>query len=188
MSVAPGGCSTILWSYRISLFGPAPPPLAHRFREAPVSDTGVARRVCQVLRPRATRRQPRRRFKESADADYLHLVATQIAKPKEIPPPGPGDLGFRTIFSDDLRDKHTNTLVGQHTAGSVCSSGRTRTCGCATTGFILPKGELIAEVLSNEDPVWTAAILGGTDNYDNARGQIEGKYIAGTGPPKPPNP
>jgi hypothetical protein len=113
----------------------------------------------------------------------LHLVATQIAPPKVIPPgAGPNDLGLRSIFSDDLRDKHTNDLVGQHTGECVLVRKNPNMWLCHA-GFILPEGELIAELLSNEDPVWTAAILGGTDDYDNARGQIEGKYIAGTGPP-----
>jgi hypothetical protein len=112
----------------------------------------------------------------------LHLVATQIAPPKEIPPGGPNNLGLRTIFSDDLRDKNTNALVGQHTGECVLVRENPNMWLCHA-GFILPNGELIAEVLSNEDPVLTAAILGGTDNYDNARGQIEGKYIADTGPP-----
>jgi hypothetical protein len=71
------------------------------------------------------------------------------------------------------------------TPESVCSSARTRTCGCAHAGFILQKGELIAEVLSDEAPKWTSAILGGTDDYDKVRGQIRGEYIPGTGPPSP---
>lgn len=28
---------------------------------------------------------------------------------------GPTDLGVRSVFSDDLRDKNTNALIGQHT-------------------------------------------------------------------------
>ena len=52
-------------------------------------------------------------------------------------------------------------------------------------GFILPKGELIAEVLSGEVSKWKAAILGGTRAYENARGQINGRYIPDTGPPGP---
>jgi hypothetical protein len=62
----------------------------------------------------------------------LNLVATAIAPGKLIPPPAGAatDLGTRWIFSDDLRDKNTNALVGQHT-GEWCLSG-SRTCGCAT--------------------------------------------------------
>ena len=114
--------------------------------------------------------------------ETLHLVATQIAAPTTLPAPGPTHLGARSVFSDDLHDKNTNALVGQHTGECVLVRKDPNMWLCHA-GFILPKGELIAEVLSNEDPQWTAAILGGTDAYDNARGQIEGKYIAGTGPP-----
>jgi hypothetical protein len=113
----------------------------------------------------------------------LHLVAAQIAKPKTIKAPGPTDLGVRSIFSDDLRDNN-NVLVGQHTGECVLVRKNPNMWLCHA-GFILPTGYLIAESLTNEDPQWTAAILGGTKAYDNARGQIEGKYISGTGPPGP---
>ena len=100
----------------------------------------------------------------------LHLVATQIAEPTTVPaPPGPTDLGVRSVFSDDLRDKDTNALVGQHTGECVLVRKHPNMWLCHA-GFILPKGELIAEVLSDEAPKWTAAILGGTDDYDKARG------------------
>jgi hypothetical protein len=116
--------------------------------------------------------------------DTLHLVATQIAAPTTLPAPGSTHLGLRSVFSDDLRDKNTNALVGQHTGECVLVRKNPNMWLCHA-GFMLPKGELIAEVLSNEAPQWTAAILGGTNAYDNARGQIEGEYIAGTGPPSP---
>jgi hypothetical protein len=115
----------------------------------------------------------------------LRLVATQIAEPTTFPaPPGPTDLGVRSVFSDDLRDKNTNALVGQHTGECVLVRKNPNMWLCHA-GFILPKGELIAEVLSDEAPKWTSAILGGTDDYDKVRGQIRGEYIPGTGPPSP---
>jgi hypothetical protein len=118
----------------------------------------------------------------------LHLVATQIAEPTQIPPsPAPIDLGTRSVFSDDLRDKNTNDLVGQHTGECVLVRKNPNMWLCHA-GFILPKGQLVAEVLGGEVTEWTAAILGGTEDYDNARGQIEGKYIPGTGSPPSLNP
>ena len=118
----------------------------------------------------------------------LHLIATQIAEPTTVPtppgPPGPNDLGVRTVFSDDLRDKKTNVLVGQHTGECVLVRKNPNMWLCHA-GFILPKGELIAEVLSGEVSKWKAAILGGTRAYENARGQINGRYIPDTGPPGP---
>jgi hypothetical protein len=113
----------------------------------------------------------------------LHLVATQNAKPTEIPPPpAPVDIGHRSVFSDDLRDKNTNNPVGQHTGECVLVRKHPKNMWLCHAGFILPSGELIAEVLADESPKWRAAILGGAKDYDNARGQIEGEYIPNTNP------
>lgn len=111
----------------------------------------------------------------------LHLVATQIAEPTTVPaPPGPPTSAFGRS-SPMICATRTRMPLSASTPESVLVRKNPNMWLCHA-GFILPKGELIAEVLCDEAPKWTSAILGGTEDYDKVRGQIRGGVHPRYGP------
>jgi hypothetical protein len=105
------------------------------------------------------------------------LIATTIDE-KGKPTKGK-HLGDRYYWTDDVRDKVTNALTGQHSGECVLvrqSPGGFGMWLCEA-GWTFAEGNLTAGGLLDYDapgPTFTVPIFGGTSTYKDARGQITG--------------
>jgi Allene oxide cyclase barrel like domain len=98
---------------------------------------------------------------------------------KLIPLVPPGGIGDHFVFTDNLRDAQNN-VVGQHsgfcTRVRVIPGADPDLWQCLPT-FTLPDGQVTARgvlpIPRPEGHVATLAITGGTEKYNNLRGQVK---------------
>jgi hypothetical protein len=110
----------------------------------------------------------------------LNLIGTEVAA--RTHPAGSPQLGTMAEFTSDLRDKATNAPVGSTYA--VCIRARQPDMWVCHDAWDLQqvgpltggkKGTLmVGGLLDFNNPNFTAAIFGGTGDFRNAQGQIEG--------------
>jgi hypothetical protein len=107
-----------------------------------------------------------------------------------VPVGGTPDLGTRRVFSEDLREKGSSEVIGQH-SGTCVHVRQPNMCLCHA-GWTLEKvgpgagktGNLVAGGLLDfaAAPPAFVAIFGGTRDFKRARGEIEAAPVAGTAP------
>jgi hypothetical protein len=117
----------------------------------------------------------------------VNLIATPVF-PSKVIPKGATKIGTRRVFSEDLREKYSNQLVGQHSG--TCTLVRKPEWWLCHAGWTLENvgsgagktGTLVAGALFDfaGQPPFMAAIFGGTGDFDTVRGEIAAAPVPGT--------
>jgi hypothetical protein len=115
----------------------------------------------------------------------VNLIGSPVFPSVVIPKAG-NTIGARRVFSEDLRDKYSKELVGQHSGTCtlvrkpgwwLCHAGWTLTNVGSGAGLT---GTLVAGALFDFDagePPFMAAIFGGTGDFDTVRGELSAAPI-----------
>ena len=118
----------------------------------------------------------------------VKLIGTPVF-PGVVLPPGATTVGARRVFSEDLREEHSNQVVGQHSG--TCTLVREPGWWLCSAGWTLndvgpgagKTGTLVAGALLDfaaGQPPFVVAIVGGTGDFATIRGTIETKPIPNT--------
>ena len=105
------------------------------------------------------------------------VLATTVDE-ATIPSGGGSTQGDRLVWTDDVTDDVTDTLVGQHSG--ECVLVREPNVWKCEAGWTFLEGNLVAGGLITFDeniPTFSTAIYGGTGAYKDARGQITGTKV-----------